>query len=333
MGRRRRGGPGLKALVVRDGDIAFEERPTPEPVSDEVLLETAGTGVNRADLLQMRGGYPAPAGWPPDIPGLEVAGTVMARGPSASDFREGDRVFGIVGGGGHSTHVLTRSSLLATVPEGIDLVEAGGVPEVFLTAHDALVTQAGMRAGDRVLVHGVGSGVGTAAVQLAKALGATTVGTARSPEKLRRARDLGLDQGVLASEDMAHEIGGVSIVLDLVGGRYVKTDIEVCAPKGRIIVVGLMAGSETAVDLQAILQKRLTLRGTVLRARPDYEKALAMNAFEAQVVPLLERGVVRPVIDRIVPLEDAKKAYDCLASNANFGKVVLDARTSLRGGG
>jgi NADPH:quinone reductase len=290
-----------------------------------VLVEVAGTGVNRADLLQLKGLYPAPAGWPQDVPGLEFSGTVTACGPGCAHLRPGSQVFGIVGGGAHSTHVLTTEALCSPIPAGLDLVEAGGVPEVFVTAHDALMSQARLKPGERVLIHGVGSGVGTAAVQLARAAGASTVGTARTPEKLARAGELGLDDAVPAGEDMAEQIGPVDVVLDLVGGDYVACDVEVCRPRGRIVIVGLMAGASTKLDLGAVMRKRLELRGTVLRTRPEWEKGQVMAAFAREIVPLFESRLLEPVIDEVVPLGRAVEAYDLLATNQTFGKVVLDA--------
>ena len=233
-------------------------------------------------------------------------------------------VFGILGGGGHATHALTRESLCAPLPRGLDPVEAGAVPEAFVTAHDAMATQARVRPGERVLIHGAGSGVGTAAVQVARALGASTIGTARTQSKLERLRELGLDEGVLAGPSMAERIGEVDVVVDLVGGTYVALDIEVCAPRGRIVVVGLLAGSRAEVDLRLLLRKRLTLRGTVLRARPEHEKAIVMERFEREVVPLFERDALRTVIDRMMPLAQAADAYALIESNATFGKVVLE---------
>lgn len=315
----------MRALIAREGAVVLEERPTPEPGGNEVVVATAGSGINRADLLQLRGVHPAPPGWPADIPGLEVAGTVAAVGPRATTRSVGDRVFGIVGGGAHATHVLTPEPLLAPVPDGLDLQEAGGVAEVFVTAHDALVTQAGLRSGERVLIHGVGSGVGTAAAQLVRALGATSVGTARTPAKLERAKELGLDEGVVAGANMAKEIGEVDVVLDLVGGDYAVVDVEVCRPTGRIVLVGLLAGSSAELDLGLLLYKRLTLRGTVLRGRPDYLKAAAMTAFGHDAAPLFSSGALRPVVDRLLPLEEAQAGYDALASNETFGKIVLTA--------
>ncbi|MGH2693363.1 MAG: NAD(P)H-quinone oxidoreductase, partial [Actinomycetota bacterium] len=296
------GGKPLRALVVRDGRLVIEERATPEVVADRVLVKVAGAGLNRADLLQRIGGHPAPPGWPPDILGLEFAGTVAAVGDDVRDLRQGDRVFGIVGGGAQATLVLTREELCVRVPDSLDLVAAGGVPEVFITAHDALVTLAELRPGDRVLIHGVGSGVGTAAVQITRAIGATSVGTSRTEEKLQRCKQLGLDEGVLAETDMAKRIGEVDVVLDLIGGAYLATDVEVCRPTGRIVLVGLVAGNSATLDLGAVLRKRIRLMGTVLRSRPEHEKAAATAAFRREVAPLLAAGTLRPIIDRTYPL-------------------------------
>jgi NADPH2:quinone reductase len=310
------------AAVVSDGRLELLERPTPQPVADQVLVEVAGSGVNRADLLQRRGLYPAPAGWPEDIPGLELSGRVVEVGPMVTTLHAGDRVCGIVGGGSHATHILTTEALCVPVPAGIDLIEAGGIPEVFITAHDAL-TAGRLRAGERLLIHGVGSGVGTAAVQLAAAMGATIVGTARTPEKLERAKELGLDEGVHASDDMAALIGEVDLVLDLVGGHYLKVDVEACRTKGRIVVVGLLAGSSVELDFGVVMRKRLSIFGTVLRSRPEWEKASATAAFAHELIPLLERKLVRPVVDRVVPFDEIQSAYDALQRNETFGKIVV----------
>ena len=318
----------MRALVIADGELRVEERPTPAPEADQILVEVAAAGLNRADLLQARGAYAAPPGWPADVPGLEFAGTVAAAGPRVTSLARGDRVFGIVGGGGHASHLITREDLCARVPAGLELGIAGGAPEAFLTAHDALVTQAGVRPGERVLIHGVGSGVGTAAVQVARALGATTVGTSRTPAKLERARSLGLGAGVAAGASMAEEIGEVDVVIDLVGGDYLETDVAVCRRRGRVIIVGLLAGAKAKLNLGAVWTKRLTLRGTTLRGRPDYEKALATRAFEREVVPLLGSGELEIVVDRTFSLDDAPKAYDHMASNLGYGKTIIDAGRS-----
>jgi NADPH2:quinone reductase len=293
------------------------------PVSDQVLVEVAGAGVNRADLVQRAGRYPAPPGAPPDVPGLEFSGTVAAVGPAVRSLETGARVFGILGGGGQASHVVVAEPHCCRVPRELDLVEAGGVPEVFVTAHDALFGQAQLQAGERVLIHGVGSGVGTAAVQLAHVAGAWTVGTSRTSQKLERARRLGLDDAVAAGEDMAERIGDIDVVLDLVGGDYLDVDLRVCRTGGCVIIVGLLAGARAEIDLGRLMSARLCLRGTSLRTRPDHEKARAVASFCARVVPLFARARLRPVIEEIVPLERAADAYERLKSGDTFGKIVL----------
>jgi NADPH2:quinone reductase len=313
----------MRAAVVSGGSLSIEDRASPEPGADQVLVEVIAAGVNRADLLQVRGLYPAPPGWPEDIPGLEFSGVVRAAGPAVGRLKEGDRVFGLVGGGGHSTYLLAPESHCVPLPQSLDPVEAGGVPEVFITAHDALVTRAGLQSGERVLIHGVGSGVGTAAVQIIRALGATSVGTGRTPEKLERTRELGLDEAVEAGPDMAGRIGEVDVVIDLVGGDYVTTDVEVCKTRGRIVLVGLLAGASTNLDLASVMRKRLQITGTTLRNRPDYERALATAAFAKSIVPLFGRKLLRPVVERVVDFDDISIAYEAAGSNQTFGKVIL----------
>lgn len=314
----------MRALVIDDGKLRVERRPTPAPEADQVLVEVTSAGLNRADIMQVRGLYAAPPGWPPDVPGLEFAGTVAGIGTGVHALQEGDRIFGIVGGGAHATHLITREDLCSLVPDQLDMVVAGGAPEAFITAHDALVTQAELRPGERVLIHGVGSGVGTAAVQVAGALGATTVGTSRTEDKLRRAKELGLDQGVVATGTMADEIGEVDVVIDLIGGDYLATDVRVCRSRGRIVIVGLLAGAESPLDMGAVLTKRLTIRGTVLRSRPDYEKALAARVFEREVLGLLARGDARVVVDRVFKLDDANSSYEHMVTNEGYGKTIID---------
>ena len=325
----------MRALAIHDGGrLAVEERPVPEPGGDQVLVRVHGAGINRADLLQRAGGYPAPAGVPPDIPGLEFAGTVATVGPDVRSLRTGDRVMGIVGGGAQAEYLVTSESHCARVPEGIDLLAAGGVPEAFITAQDAMIVQGCLHTGETVLVHAVASGVGTAAVQLACVLGATVVGTSRSKEKLDRVAELGMDHGVVAEPefdptDRARRIteaagGPAHVTLDLVGGRYLAVDLAAAAPKGRVVVVGLIAGGRADLDLRTLLAKRLTVLGTVLRARPPEEKAEATYVFAGQVVPLLAAGTVRPVIEEVVPLAEAERGYDVVAADGTFGKIVLD---------
>jgi len=247
----------------------------------------------------------------------------------------GDRVMGIVAGGGQAEYLVTAADHCARIPETIDLVEAGGIPEAFITAHDAMIVQGELMAGQRVLVHAVASGVGTAALQLAQVLGATVAGTSRSKDKLARAAELGLDHPILAPSGfdpaaLAAEITGTAgpadVTLDLLGGPYLGVDVAAAAPKGRIIVVGLIAGRAGELDMGSLLAKRLVVRGTVLRSRPAAEKADATHLFEGQVVPLIARGSVKPVIDAVIPLSESERAYDLVGADRTFGKVVLDLR-------
>jgi NADPH2:quinone reductase len=324
----------MRAVVFTpDHELIVTERPDPRPGPGEVLVRVHGAGLNRADLIQRAGFYAAPPGSPADIPGLEFAGEVVAHGEGISEPALGARVFGIAGGGGQAELLAVPATQCAAVPEALDLVTAGSVPEVFVTAHDALVTQAAMQRGEVLLVHAVGSGVGTAAVQLGRATGCTVVGTARTPEKLEQARALGLDHGVLAAReldpaalaaDITAAVGPVDVVLELVGGDYLVTDIAVTGLRGRIALVGMMAGSRTQVDLGSLLMKRIRIYGTTLRARSVEEKAAATAGFVRDVVPLLARGEITPVVARTMPLEDAAAAYELLASDSVFGGIVLD---------
>jgi NADPH2:quinone reductase len=314
------GGPEVLALV---------ERTLPEPSRGEVRVRVAATAVNRADLLQRMGAYPAPADVPADIPGLEIAGVVDALGAGVERLAIGDRVFGLVGGGGYAEAIVSHERALAKIPDGMSFEHAAAVPEAFVTAHDAIVTQAQLRSGEVLLVHAVGSGVGTAAVQLGHALGATVIGTARTRDKLDRAKPLGLDIGIVADEARFADAvrgavpDGAAVVLELIGGNYLPEDLRCVQTLGRIVLVGLLAGARTELDLRLVMHKRVRIFGTMLRSRPLEEKLAAMRAFEAQVVPLLARGLVKPVVDCVMPLADAARAHERMASNAGFGKIVL----------
>jgi putative PIG3 family NAD(P)H quinone oxidoreductase len=323
----------MRALVIADQQLRVEERPDPQPGPGEVVVRVHGAGLNRGDLVQRAGFYPAPPGSPADIPGLEFAGEVVAHGDGVTEPALGARVFGITGGGGQAELLAVPASQCATVPDGIDLVTAGGIPEVFITAHDALVTQCAMQPGEVLLVHAVGSGVGTAALQLGRATGCTVVGTARTAEKLEQARALGLHHGVLAAReldpaalaaDITAAVGSVDVVLELVGGDYLVTDLAVTGPRGRIALVGMMAGTRAQVDLGALLVKRIRIYGTTLRGRSVEEKAAATDGFVRDVVPLLASGAIVPVIARTLPLDDAPAAYELLASDTVFGGIILD---------
>ncbi len=323
----------MRAIVIPKfgGPEVLELRdvPAPEPGPGEVQVRVRATAINRADLLQRLGAYPAPPDAPRDIPGLEFAGEVAALGPGVFELAVGDRVFGLCGGGSYAEALVVHARTLARIPAGMSFEDAAAVPEAFITAWDAMVTQAGLGAGETVLIHAAGSGVGTAAMQLARAIGARSIGTVRTPDKLAQAQALGLDAGVVAEAGkFATAVnqaapGGVDVVLELVGGPYVAEDLACLAPRGRIVLVGLMAGVRAELDLGAILRKRFHLMGTVLRSRPLEEKIAATQDFVRHVVPLLARGAVKPVVDRVMPLAEAAAAHTYVASNAGFGKVVL----------
>lgn len=312
--------------------LEIREVPAPRPGPDEVLVRVRSSGINRADLLQRLGRYAAPAGVAQNIPGLEFAGEVAELGPNAERWREGDRVMGIIGGGAHAEFVTAHQDALAAVPPNLDWPAAGAVPEVFITAHDAL-RQAGFKAGDNVLIHAVGSGVGLAATQLVTALGGQAFGTSRTPEKIERAKQFGLDSGYAVPEPSLlsglaafaeHVTGrGFEVVLDLNGGPYFATSLEVMAIKGRLILIGGVAGARADIDLSQILRKRLHVIGTVMRARTLPEKIATTRAFAEEVVPLLAQGTIEPVIDSVFPLDEIQDAHRRLESNETFGKVVL----------
>jgi NADPH:quinone reductase-like Zn-dependent oxidoreductase len=292
-----------------------------------------GTALNRADLLQRLGGYAAPPGAPQNISGLEFAGEVAELGANVRRWSKGDRVMGIIGGGAHAEFVTAHQDAVAAVPSNLDLSGAGAIPEVFMTAHDAL-QQAGFKARENVLIHAVGSGVGLAATQLVRALGGRAFGTSRTPDKIERAKDFGLESGYAVTEpsalaglsafgDYATGGRGFDVVLDLNGGPYFAASLEAMALKGRIILIGGVAGGKTNVDLYQILRKRLHVIGTVMRSRSLDEKISMTTAFAAGVVPLLAQGAIQPVIDSVFPLEKIQDAHRRLESNETFGKVVL----------
>lgn len=312
-------------------EVAEVARPAP-PAADRVVVRVRAAALNRADLLQRKGHYPAPAGFPSDIPGLEFAGEVEEAGPEARRFQKGARVFGITGGGAQAEYILAPESALAPVPDNLDWAEAASLPEAFITSHDALFTQGELKAGERLLVHAAGSGVGLAAIQLARAAGASVCGTSRTAEKLERAREFGLDETV-AIEDEPSRMNealrswtrgaGVDVILDLVGAKYLAANLDALALMGRLLFVGTTAGSSGQLDYGIVMRKRLRLIGTVLRSRSLEEKARATRLFEKHVLPLVERGVVRPVIDRVYNMEEVRAAHLRLESNESFGKVVL----------
>jgi NADPH:quinone reductase len=324
------------AIITRPGGpdvLEVQERPTPVPSDNEVLIRVHASALNRADLLQREGHYPAPPGAPADIPGLEFAGEVAALGKDVTGWREGDRVFGVVGGGGNAEYLVADAQTVARVPSVLSWTDAAAIPEAFITAHDALVTQAGVRAGESVLIHAVGSGVGLASVQLARAWRATPYGTARTASKIEKAREFGLADGIVVGDDTMVIVPaverwttgkGIDVTLDLVAGAYVPAEIQAAAKRGRIMFIGTVAGRTATVPIGMVLGKRLTLRGTVLRARSIEEKREVTAAFARDVVPLFESGVLGPTVDRVFPLVEIAAAHERLASNETFGKVVID---------
>ena len=327
----------MRAVVInRFGGpevLEIQDVPKPQPGPEEVLVHVRGTALNRADLLQRQGRYAAPAGAAQNIPGLEFAGEVTQLGTNSQRWHEGDRVMGIIGGGAHAEFVTTHQDAVVAVPANLEWSAAGAVPEVFITAHDAL-QQAGFKAGDNVLVHAVGSGVGLAATQLVRALGGRTFGTSRTPDKIERAKSFGLESGYTVPQpsaltglsDFAKSVTGGSgfdVVLDLNGGPYFAASLEAMALRGRIVLIGGVAGGKTEVDLYQILGKRLHVIGTVLRARSLQEKIAITAAFAREVVPLLAQGSIKPVIDSVFPIEQIQDAHRRLESNETFGKVVL----------
>lgn len=329
----------MRAVVIkRFGSpevLEVQHVPMPVPQAGQVRVRVRAFGVNRADLLQRRGLYPAPAGVPQDIPGLEYAGEIDAVGPDVGRLEAGDRVMGIVGGGSYAEYVITPADHILAVPPHTPYREAAAIPEVFITAHDAL-ERLGVQAEDWVLVHAVGSGVGTAAVQLIAQRGARSIGTSRTAQKLERAEALGLSHGIDTSatdflEAIRHIVSeGVHAAIDLVGGSRFSATLEALAPRGRLVLVGITAGPRAEVDLAVILRRRLTIEGTVLRSRGPREKALVIQSFRDVVLPLLASKRVRPIIDRVFQFAEVSAAHAYMEANANFGKIVVEMGQGLR---
>ena len=326
----------MKAVYIKEfggpENLEYREVPDPQkPSGSEILVRVRASGLNRADLLQRRGHYPPPAGYSPNIPGLEFAGEIEAAGEKVSELKIGDRVFGITAGVAHAEKLLVDASLASKIPDDLNFVEAAAIPEVFITAHDAIYTQAGLKKGETLLVHAVGSGVGLAGLQLGKAFAAKVIGTSRKADKLERCKVLGLDEAIIAdhanfSERVLEVTGGkgVDVILDLVGGAYFGENLKCIALKGRLMLVGLTAGSKAEIDLGAALRKRAKIIGTVLRARSTEEKGEAVRRFADEVVPLLADKTIVPNVDRVFPAADVRSAHEYLESNESFGKVILE---------
>jgi NADPH:quinone reductase len=327
----------MKAVYISEfgaaENLEIREVPDPpKPTGPNVLLRVRAAGLNRADLLQRRGMYPPPAGYSPNVPGLEFAGEAVGVGHAVSDLTTGDRVFGITAGEAQAELLNIDHRLLTKIPDRLSYIEAAAVPEAFITAHDAVFTQGRLKGEEALLVHAVGSGVELAALQIAKAYGHRVIGTSRTLEKLDRCIEFGLDNALTVSSevDFADEVlaltsgVGVNVILDLVGGAYLEQNLRSAAVRARLMLVGLTSGARAQFDLSVALSKRLTLIGTVLRARSIQEKAEATDAFRMSVLPLLASGAVRPTVDRTFDFRDVRSAHQYLESNESFGKVVLD---------
>ena len=324
----------MRAAVITEpgGPGVFRVQEVEDPVAgpDEVLVEVKASALNRADLLQRQGGYPAPPGVRSDVPGLEFAGVVIGAGDRVNGIAPGDRIFGLLGGGGYADRVATHELMAIPMPSNLDFAQAAAIPEVFLTAYDALFNHCELMMGESVLIHAVGSGVGTAALQLAHRAGAYVFGTAGSSDKLAKAAELGLDVGINYKEqDFAQVVweqtggAGVNVVLDMVGGPYWERNLASLSLKGRLVLVGLMGGNKVEANLGLLMPKRLRVHGTGLRTRSLEEKIAVTVQFKRHVLPLILDGRIQPIIDRTFPLESVSEAHEYMESNANFGKIIL----------
>ena len=309
--------------------LSIGEVPKPEVRPGHIRVSVRAAGLNRADLIQRRGHYAAPPGWPADIPGLEYAGEVEAT-RETNRWKVGDRVMGLVGGGAMAELVAVHADEALAIPEGLSFAEAAAIPEVFLTAYDALVTRGRLRAGDRVLIHAIGSGVGTAAAQIAGHLGATVIGTSRSADKLARALVYGMDSGIDTSTTPFREAltEPVNVVLDSIGGPAFADNLAVLAPQGRLVLLGFLAGSRTTADLGPILRKRLEVIGTAMRIRTHEERKALVADFAERMLPLFDRRIeqaapLRPVVQETYPMSRLADAHRLMESNETFGKVVV----------
>jgi NADPH2:quinone reductase len=310
----------MRAVTIRDKQLTVEEHPDPSPGDGEVLIRVRAAGLNGADMMQRRGFYPAPPGAPQDIPGLELAGEVIELGPGANRFSEGDRVMAIVAGGGQAELAVVHERMLMPVPDSLDWPQAGGVPEAFTTAHDAIFTQAELRSGERLLVHGAAGGVGAAAVQLARAAGARVTATVRNPDSRDQVASLGAT--VIPPEGFG-EHGPFDVILELVGAPNLAENLAALDTLGRITVIGIGGGATGEVDLRLLMAKRARIHGSMLRARPLEDKALTARAMERSVLPLLADGTVVVPIAETYPLAEAEQAYDHFAGGGKHGKIVL----------
>src|SRR4051794_8616830 len=325
MRRRRYGRTGstlapMRAATIRDGRIEVAEHPDPQPQDGQLLVRVHAAGLNGADMMQLAGRYPAPPGAPPDIPGLELAGEVVECGRRAGRFEPGDRVMAIVAGGGQAELAVVHERTAMPVPEELDWTAAGGVPEVFTTAHDALFTQAGLTVGERLLVHGAAGGVGMAAVQLGVMAGARVTATVRNEHAREQIAALGVN--ALPAEDFA-AAGPFDVILELVGAPNLDENLDALATQGRIVVIGVGAGAKAEIDLRKVMAKRGVLRASTLRSRPIEEKAIAARLVEKMVLPGFASGDLSVPVAATFGLDDAPKAYERFQAGGKLGKIVL----------
>lgn len=311
----------MRAATIVDGRVEVRDHADPEPGTGEVLIRVRAAGINNADLIQMRGFYPAPPGVPADIPGLELAGEVAAVGPNAERFKPGDRVMAVVAGGAQAELAVVHERTLIPVPDNVDWPVAGGFPETYTTAHDALFTQCGLSCGERVLVSGGAGGVGTSAVQLAHAAGAVVTASVRNAGLHDEVRRLGADDVVGPDDFVA--AGPYDVIMELIGGPNMPRNLEALAPGGRIVVIGVGAGAQAEVNLLMLMAKRASIHASTLRSRPLEQKAAAAQAVEHHVVPLLARGRINVPVAETFPLDDVAQAYERFAAGGKLGKLCL----------
>jgi NADPH:quinone reductase-like Zn-dependent oxidoreductase len=311
----------MRAATIRDGEVRVQEHPDPAPGAGQVLVRVRGAGLNGADMMQLAGRYPAPPGSPQEIPGLELAGVVEALGPGARRFAEGDRVMGIVGGGGQAELAVVHERQLMAVPGAVGFPDAGGLPEVFTTAHDAVFVQAGLRPGERLLINGAAGGVGTAAIQLAHAAGAHVTASVRNVACHEAVAALGADAVIEPGGFEEH--GPFDVVLELVGAPNLAGDLKALATNGRIVVIGVAAGAKAELNLLALMGKRARIMASTLRARPLEEKAMTARALEREVLAQFERGALRVPVAEVFALDEVAAAYARFAAGGKLGKILL----------
>jgi NADPH:quinone reductase len=311
----------MYAVVIDDGELRWQERPDPEPGDDDIVVAVRGAGVNGADIMQRAGRYPAPPGWPQEVPGLEMAGQVAAAGARVTRFAVGDRVMALVGGGAQAELAVVDETHALAVPDGVGWAEAGGFMEAFATAYDALFGQAGVTLGDRVLVSGAAGGVGTAGVQLAALAGATVVASVRDPAQREAVAALGAAK-VIAPEDVASE-GPYDVVLELVGAASLPSALAALATRARVVVIGVGSGAKVEVDLLGLMSRRARLSASTLRARPGGEKAVLVAELGEKVAPALAAGRLKVPVVATYPLAQSAAAYERFASGGKVGKIVL----------